>query len=189
VSGSFTRAVAVVAGALGAAVAGVELVREVVLALHADAAWPSPSWCGWLTCTTGTRPAIAAAVAGAGALICFYVTARLLRRPRLPLHKLELGEENAGLRVEASTLDRFLAKALRRRLKMLHGAKVWLYRSDDERYEARVAVQLRACCDLPDLQARVQATVRDELHGATGLAVDRVDIDVEKFDLKLKGGS
>jgi hypothetical protein len=189
VSGTVTRAVAIVAGAVGAAVAGVELVREVVLALNSQVTWPYPAWWGWLTDTTGVRPAIAAAVAGVGALACFAVALRLLRRPRTPLHKLELGEENAGLRLEASTLDRLLAKALRRRLKVLEGAKVWLYRTDDERYEARAVVQLRACCDLPDLQARIRDTVRDELRTATGLEVERVDADVEKFDLKLKGGS
>lgn len=186
-SSSAARIVAITAGVTGAAVAGVALVREVALALDPDVVWVYPSWGGWLTSTSGLRPAVAAAVAGAAALLCLLFSVRFLRRPVAPLRRLDLGGEEEAVRVEASTLDRFVAQALRRRLPALDSARVWLYRRQPDGYEARVAVQLRACMELSELHARVAALVRDELRRAAGLEVGRVDLEVEKVEPRRKG--
>ena len=59
----------------------------------------------------------------------------------------------------------------------------------DVEYEldAPLSVGMRACADLTELHARLAEAVRDELRRAAGLEVARVTMDVEKFDVLLKG--
>ena len=105
------------------------------------------------------------------------------------MRKLNMGTETEAVLVDAATLDRFLGKVLRRRIPEVDGAKVWLHRDDDERYRARVLVDLGASCDVLALHTRVLDLVRDELRRATGLDVARLDLVVERLNLRLKGGS
>ena len=184
------RWVAIVAGVAGAAFSAAFLLREVVLAFNAGTVWKLPSWSGWLTERPGALRAIVAAILAAlAAAVCLWVVVGLIRRPEAPLRKLELGNEKESLLVDASTLDRFLGKALRRRVPELDSAKVWLHRDEDETYRARVIVGLRAACDVLELHSHVRDLIRDELKRATGLEVARLDLDVEKLDIRLKGGS
>ena len=184
------RWVAIVAGVTGAVVSAAFLLREVVLAFNAGAVWNLPSWSGWLTERPGAlRATVAAVVAALATVVCLWGVLRLLRRPAPPMRKLELGNEKESLLIDASTLDRFLGKALCRRVPEVCGAKVWLHRDDDETYRARVVVDLGAACDVLHLHARVRDLVREELGRATGLEVARLDLYVEKLDVRLKGGS
>jgi hypothetical protein len=184
------RWVVIVAGVAGAVVSAAFLLREVVLAFNAGAVWSLPSWSGWVTERPGALRAVAAAVvAGLAAVVCLWTVVRLLRRPAPPMRKLELGNEKESLLIDASTLDRFLGKALCRRVPEVDGAKVWLHRDADETFRVRVVVGLRASCDVLHLHTRVRDLVREELRRATGLEVARLDLYVEKLDVRLKGGS
>jgi hypothetical protein len=184
------RWVAIVAGVAGAAVSAAFLLREVVLAFNAGAVWSLPSWSGWITERPGAlRATVAAIIAALAACACLWGIVRLAWRPAAPMRKLSLGTEKESLLVDASTLDRFLGKALRLHIAEVEGAKVWLHRNEDETYLARVVVDLRAACDVLELHSRVRDLIRDELKRATGLEVARLDLCVEKLDVRLKGGS
>ena len=78
---------------------------------------------------------------------------------------------------------------IRRHIPEVDGAKVWLHRDEDEAYRARVTVDLGAACDVLSLHSRVLDLIRDELKRATGLDVARLDLAVERLNLRLKGGS
>lgn len=184
------RWVAIVAGVAGAVVSAAFLLRDVVLAFDAGTVWNLPSWSGWITERPGAlRATIAAVIAALAALACLAAVVRLLRRPAPPMRKLNLGTEKEALLVDAATLDRFLGKALRRRIPEVDAAKVWLHRDEDEKYRARVTIDLGAACDVLSLHSRVIDLIRDELKRATGLDVARLDLAVERLNLRLKGGS
>ena len=182
------RAVIVLGALVAAVLAGAALVREVVLVADDEVVWHYPHWWSWVTDGPALRAAVAAGLAGAAALLCLAAAARLLRRPAPALRKLEMGEPDAAVVMEASVLDRFLAKAVRRRLLEIESLKVWLYPAGDG-YGVRAVASLRACCDLVDLHARTLAALREELQRSTGLAVAGLDLDIEKFDLEGKGVS
>jgi hypothetical protein len=184
------RWVAIAAGVAGAAVSAAFLLRDVVLAFNAGTVWSLPSWSGWITERPGAlRATVAAVIAALAAIACLWGVARLLRRPAPPMRKLNLGTEKEALLVDAVTLDRFLGKALRRRIPEVCSARVWLHRDEDEAYRVRVAVDLGAACDVLSLHSRVLDLIRDELKRATGLDVARLDLAVERLNLRLKGGS
>jgi hypothetical protein len=184
------RWVAIVAGVVGAVVSAAFLLRDVVLAFDAGTVWNLPSWAGWITERPGAlRATVAAVIAALVAIACLWGVVRLLRRPAPPVRKLNLGTEKEALLVDAATLDRFLGKALRRHIPEVDGAKVWLHRDEDEAYRARVTVDLGAACDVLSLHSRVLDLIRDELKRATGLDVARLDLAVERLNLRLKGGS
>jgi len=183
------RAVIAVAGLVGAAIAGAALVREVLLAAQAGVIWELPAWTSWLVSDSGwIRPTVAGVVAALAAIVCGAAALRLLRRRSSGVRRLDLGEPNAAVVVEAATLDRLLAEVLHRQLPVLHAVKVVLC-TTGHAYSARVLVQLRGCCDLLGLRTQVAAVVRRELRRATGLDLTRVDLDVEKLDVKGGGGA
>jgi hypothetical protein len=184
------RWIAIAAGVAGAVVSAAFLLRDVVLAFNAGTVWSLPGWSGWITERPGAvRALVAAVLAALAAVACLWGVVRLLRRPAPPMRKLNLGTETEAVLVDAATLDRFLGKVLRRRIAEVDGAKVWLHRDDDECYRARVSVDLGASCDVLALHTRVLDLVRDELKRATGLDVARLDLVVERLNLRLKGGS
>jgi hypothetical protein len=184
------RWVAIIAGVLGAVISAAFLLRDVVLAFNAGTVWSLPGWSGWITERPGAlRAIVAAVIAALAAIACLWGVVRLLRRPSPPMRKLNLGNEKEALLVDAATLDRFLGKALRRRIPEVHGAKVWLHRDEEDVYRARVTVDLGAACDVLSLHSRVLDLIRDELRRATGLDVARLDLAVERLNLRLKGGS
>ena len=82
-----------------------------------------------------------------------------------------------------------MGTALPRRLPELESAKVSLGRGRGEGYEARVVVGVRTCANLTDLHARLAEALGEELRRAAGLEVARVILDVEKFDVGLKGAT
>jgi hypothetical protein len=179
------RWLAIIAGVVGAAAAAALLVRDVVLEFNAGTVWRYPSWLTWLAAEPGAvRTYVAAGVASVGAVVCLWAAARMVRRPAPPLRKLDLGDAVA---VDASTLERLLGNALPRRVPELESAKVQLSIQQGKDYCVRASVGMRACSDLTELHARLAEAVRDELHRAAGLEVARVTMDVEKFDVLLKG--
>jgi hypothetical protein len=188
VSDRLARAVLLVVGVLGMAVAGVELVREAAVASEGGLDWRLAHWWAWFTQQPSTSKAgLIAAAAGVLCAVCLVLIWRLVRQPSSPLKSIDLGTPGAPLTIEAEAIDHLVGKALCLRLSEVVEARVELRREGDG-LQALVRAVLRPC-DLFDLHQRAAAAAREELRLASGLELARLDIEVEKFVAHDKGGT
>ena len=178
----FTRALVFVLSLLGFALCGALIVREAALAGGGKIAWGVPGW--WReTVRAGAweRAGVAGGVVLALVVLCLVLAVRVAvpRRDGAGGRVLELGERDARVRVSVEILERMVTIAL---ASQLGGGRVRRVRVT--RRDGRLVTRTRltaASTDLAALHGRVLAIVRRDLGGATGLEVERLVLEVDRF--------
>ncbi len=182
------RSVLVTIGVLIAVIAGAVAAREIVMAADHDLQWSIPSWWHWVVAPGHEAYAgIAAAAAGVVASVCLWWAWRVLHTGGSTIRSIDIVAEGGTTVIEAGAIDRYLSRSLLRSAPEVKQARVWLY-DNGEAYDA-LAVVTVSPCDLGELHARVLAAMGQDLGVATGRSVASLELEVDRFVLKEKGGT
>jgi hypothetical protein len=175
------RIIAFFLALVGFVCAAVLTVREAALAGGGQVTWATPEWYtdtidrgGWER--AGVYGLVALLAAAVLVLVAFRVA---WPRRSTPASSVDLGGPGAGVCVSSGVLDKLVVRAAQEAVSGTEVTRARVTRRD-ERLIARARVTSTPL-DVVELQRRLFAAVERELNGATGLTLERLDLDVRRL--------
>lgn len=173
------RVVAMLAGFVGAVVALVAGVREIVRHVDPSVDWQTAAVLRHLTSEPSRATWIAAAVAAALGVILLVLTLRQFGTPHEGPQFIQFKDDAGWARLDVAAMERGMRRRLQAALPDATVREVQLHK-DGEVWRARVAADVPGR-DLPALRARMQAMLGDDLLRTGGMQLRRLDLVVTRL--------
>jgi hypothetical protein len=172
----------VVAAVLAVTIAGVlaaALAREAVVA-KGGVLWSRPKAWDWLLVHPGTlRAGVAGAVAVALVIVFLMLAVRAIAPARRVDAPVPIGEGDRQATIRSGAIDALVTGAVQARVPELRHVRVRVRRRDAGLIAEAVCDVPR--CDLGAVHARAYSGAVDALHDATGLGLQRLDLEIRRF--------